>query len=232
MDAHSTHKSGSPLANGLRIIVLGPPGSGKGTQSPRLKDEFCICHLSTGDMLRAAVARQTEAGKKAKAIMDAGQLVSDDIMVELIREAIKAPECKHGFILDGFPRTVVQAQKLDDMMLESKQKLDKAIEFAIDDDLLVKRICGRLIHPSSGRSYHEEFQPPKVPMIDDVTGEPLIRRSDDNEETLNKRLTTYHVQTAPVLEYYRAKGILETLDAAQPPETVWTRLLAILKKSF
>lgn len=211
------------------MVFLGPPGSGKGTQSPLLKDKYRICHLATGDMLRAAVASGTEVGKKAKVLMDEGKLVPDEVIVDIIGEAIKAPECRDGFILDGFPRTVVQAQKLDEMMARNHQSIDHAVEFNIDDSLLVRRICGRLVHPPSGRTYHEEFQPPKVADKDDVTGEPLIRRSDDNAETLRKRLETYHQQTAPVVDYYRQRGVWSRLDAAKPPEKVWTDLLAIIQ---
>jgi adenylate kinase len=180
-------------------------------------------------MLRAAVANGTDVGKKAKAIMDEGKLVPDEVMVDLISEAIKAPECRDGFILDGFPRTVGQAQKLDEMMTRNKQTLDHAIEFNVDDSLLVRRICGRLVHPPSGRTYHEDFQPPKIIGKDDVTGDPLIRRSDDNEETLRKRLETYHQQTTPVIDYYRNKGIWSRLDASKTPDTVWKDLLSIIK---
>lgn len=214
----------------LRMIVLGPPGAGKGTQSPKLKEMFGICHLATGDMLRAAIAAQTPIGKMAKEVMEAGQLVSDEIVVSLIKERIQEADCKNGFILDGFPRTVAQAEKLDEMMSESNKKLGFAIEFQVDDSLLVKRICGRLIHPSSGRTYHEEFQPPKMPMKDDVTGEPLVRRSDDNENTLKQRLEAYHRQTAPVVDYYRKQGIWHAIDASKKPDDVWCDLLGIFNQ--
>ena len=216
---------------GARVVVLGPPGSGKGTQSPKLKEHFCICHLATGDMLRAAVAQRTPVGLQAKEVMDAGKLVSDDIMVGLIRDNLDREECKNGFILDGFPRTVPQAEKLDQMLKEKGKTLDHAIEFSIDDDLLVRRITGRLLHPQSGRTYHEEFNPPKVPMKDNETGEPLIKRSDDNEATLKKRLVAYHTQTQPVVDYYKKQGILSRVNAARNPDEVWCELLDVFKKS-
>ncbi|KAG0157987.1 hypothetical protein PDIDSM_5499 [Penicillium digitatum] len=195
----------SRLANGgkpksaaeqMRIILMGPPGAGKGTQAPNLKEKYCACHLATGDMLRSQVAKKTDLGKEAKKIMDQGGLVSDEIMVNMIKSELdNNSECKNGFILDGFPRTVAQAERLDDMLVARNQKLQHAVELQIDDSLLVARITGRLVHPASGRSYHKIFNPPKVDMKDDISGEPLIQRSDDNAETLTKRLATYHAQT-------------------------------------
>ncbi|GIJ84173.1 adenylate kinase [Aspergillus pseudoviridinutans] len=219
------------VAEQMRIVLMGPPGAGKGTQAPRLKEKYCVCHLATGDMLRSQVAKKTELGKEAKKIMDQGGLVSDEIMVNMIKNELDTnTECKNGFILDGFPRTVAQAERLDDMLEARKQKLQHAIELQIDDALLVARITGRLVHPASGRSYHKIFNPPKNDMKDDVTGEPLIQRSDDNAETLKKRLSTYHVQTAPVVEYYKKTGIWRGIDASQEPGQVWKSLLGVFQK--
>jgi len=215
-------------AQQLRMILVGPPGAGKGTQAPNIRDKFCICHLATGDMLREEVQKQTPLGVEAKKIMDAGGLVSDDIMVGMIKQQLSTNKaCKNGFVLDGFPRTVPQAEKLGQMLEERKEKLDHVVELKIDDNLLVSRITGRLIHPASGRTYHKEFSPPKKPMTDDVTGEPLIQRSDDNVETLRKRLASYHKSTGPVVDYYKAKDIWRPIDAAQSPPVVWESLLKI-----
>jgi len=216
---------GATPAEQLRMILIGPPGAGKGTQAPKIKEKFCVCHLATGDMLREQVAKQTPLGVEAKKIMDAGGLVSDDIMVGIIKDQLENNnECKNGFILDGFPRTVPQASKLDQMLEDRKEKLNHVVELKIADQLLISRITGRLIHPASGRSYHREFQPPKKPMTDDITGEPLIQRSDDNVETLRKRLSAFHQQTGPVIEYYKKKGIYDIVDAAQSPSVVWDSL--------
>jgi len=212
-------------AQQLRTILVGPPGAGKGTQAPRISKEFCVCHLATGDMLREQVQKKTPLGLEAKKIMDAGGLVSDDIMVGMIKDQLeKNKTCKNGFVLDGFPRTVPQAQKLDEMLQSRKEKLDSVVQLQIDDALLISRITGRLIHPTSGRTYHKEFSPPKKPMTDDVTGEPLIQRSDDNVETLRKRLGAFHQQTGPVVEYYKKKGLWHGIDAAQSPGVVWDSL--------
>ncbi|KAK2741446.1 adenylate kinase [Myotisia sp. PD_48] len=201
---------------------------GKGTQAPKIKDKFCICHLATGDMLRSQVTRQTELGKEAKKIMDQGGLVSDEIMVNMIKNELETnKECRNGFILDGFPRTVAQAERLDEMLLGRNQKLQHAVELQIDDSLLVARITGRLIHPASGRSYHRIFNPPKQEMKDDVTGEALIQRSDDNVDALKKRLVTYHAQTSPVVGYYKKAGIWSGIDASQEPGQVWKSLLHV-----
>ncbi|CAI5760638.1 unnamed protein product [Candida verbasci] len=229
--AHLEKKTGiiPNVPKSIRAILIGPPGCGKGTQSENLKKQFCACHLSTGDMLRAQVAAKTELGIAAKKIMDQGGLVSDEIMVNMIKNELNNnKDCSKGFILDGFPRTIPQAEKLDDMLGENKKPLQSAIEFKIDDELLVARITGRLIHPSSGRSYHKIFSPPKKEMTDDITGEPLIQRSDDNEASLKKRLGTYHSMTEPIVGYYKKTGIWKGIDASQKPPKVWSDILKCL----
>ncbi|KAF4981805.1 hypothetical protein FZEAL_2478 [Fusarium zealandicum] len=224
--------TGSPVSTEeIRMILIGPPGAGKGTQAPKIKERFSCCHLATGDMLRSQVTKKTPLGVEAKKIMDQGGLVSDEIMIGMIKEElVNNKECQGGFILDGFPRTVPQAESLDAMLTERNQKLQHAVELKIDDSLLVARITGRLVHPASGRSYHTTFNPPKNYMKDDITGEPLIQRSDDNADALKKRLVTYHKQTAPVVSYYQKTGIWKDLDASQEPGQVWKSMLNILNE--
>jgi adenylate kinase len=208
----------------MNIVLIGPPGSGKGTQAPQIKEDLCLCHLATGDMLRDAVAQGTELGKQAKEIMDQGGLVSDEIVIGLIDEAMKQPQCERGLLLDGFPRTAVQAEKLDSMLLSKNKVIDRVLEFKVDDDILVERIEGRRVHVQSGRSYHVKFNPPRVEGLDDLTGEPLIQRKDDNAEVLCKRMGAYHTQTAPILDYYRKQNILKTIDAMASIDSVQQQL--------
>lgn len=212
----------------LNERLIGPPGCGKGTQSPVLKDEYCLCHLATGDILRAAVREGTEMGKKAKAAMEAGQLVTDEIVIGIIKDAIKSPECRRGFILDGFPRTVVQAEKLDEMLAKESTQVDKVVNFNLPDSILVERISGRRVHPASGRSYHTKFNPPKVDGKDDITGELLIQRKDDNVDTLGARLVAFHQQTQPVIDFYRKQGKLTEVNANTSMNSVTEQIRASL----
>jgi len=228
---HASSGTTHSATEGVRMILMGPPGAGKGTQAPKIKEKFSCCHLATGDMLRSQVSKKTPLGREAKKIMDQGGLVSDEIVIGMIKAELENnQECKGGFILDGFPRTVVQAQRLDAMLTERNQMLQHAVELQIDDGLLVSRITGRLVHPASGRSYHKVFNPPKDDMKDDITGEPLIQRSDDNAEALKKRLATYHEQTAPVVGYYQKTGIWKGIDASQEPGQVWKSLLGVFEQ--
>jgi adenylate kinase len=184
----------------MRIILLGSPGSGKGTQAQFITEKYAIPQISTGDMLRAAVREGTPLGVEAKKVMDAGGLVSDDIILGLIKERIAQADCANGFLLDGFPRTIAQAEGLNEMGVN----IDTVIEIVVADEEIVKRMAGRRVHLQSGRTYHVEFNPPKVDGLDDVTGEPLIQRDDDKEETVRKRLSVYHEQTKPLVGYYSA----------------------------
>jgi adenylate kinase len=187
----------------MRLMLLGGPGAGKGTQAALLTKRFGIPQISTGDMLRAAIAQGTALGLSAKKIMDAGQLVSDDIIIGLVKERLQEPDCKDGFLFDGFPRTLVQANALQEVLKEKNMPLNHVVEIAVDDEDIVKRISGRRIHQPSGRVYHIDFKPPKNMGFDDETGEPLIQRDDDSEETIRERLKVYHTQTAPLIAFYK-----------------------------
>ena len=183
----------------MRLMLLGGPGAGKGTQALRLTKEYNIPQISTGDMLRAAISAETPLGLSAKAVMDSGQLVSDEIIIALVKDRLKQSDCAKGFLLDGFPRTIPQAEALKAAQID----IDVVIEIAVDDDEIVKRISGRRIHQASGRVYHLVSHPPKRPGLDDDTGEPLILRDDDREEIVRKRLDVYHLQTEPLIAYYQ-----------------------------
>eukprot|EP00759_Apiculatamorpha_spiralis_P030860 PhF_6_TR3241/c0_g1_i1/m.4620/K00939/adk, AK; adenylate kinase len=217
------------MTDTTNIVLFGGPGSGKGTQAPFLVKTFGLCHLSTGDALRDAVAKKTPAGLRAKEAMDKGALVSDDIVVDIVRDSTKLPQCSKGFILDGFPRTKAQAEKLDAMMKERNSKLSRVISLEVPDEVIVKRTTGRWIHKASGRSYHSEFAPPKNKGVDDITGEPLIQRSDDKEDVIRKRLETFHSQTTPCLNYYKQQGILSQINGNRSISEVQASILDSLK---
>lgn len=182
----------------MRIILLGPPGAGKGTQAQFIKERLEIPQISTGDMLRAAVSSGSELGNRVKAVMDSGALVSDDIIIDLVKERIVQDDCANGFLFDGFPRTIPQAEAMQAAGVE----IDAVVEIQVADDELVKRITGRRVHPGSGRVYHVIYNPPQTPDVDDETGEPLIQREDDTEETVRERLAVYNEQTAPLVKFY------------------------------
>ncbi len=197
----------------MNVILLGPPGAGKGTQAKRLEEKHKLIQLSTGDMLRAAVASGNDLGKKAKEIMDAGQLVPDNLMIDLISDRIDQPDCTNGFILDGFPRTTPQAEALDSMLAEKGLKLHSVIEMKVQDEILVDRITGRYTCANCGAGYHDSFQQPRVAGVCDACGgTEFTRRSDDTAETVRSRLAAYHAQTAPILPYYGEKGVLKAVD--------------------
>jgi adenylate kinase len=197
----------------MRLVLLGPPGAGKGTQAAHLQEAYGLAHLSTGEMLREAVAAGTEVGRQAKAVMDAGQLVSDDLMVKLVEDRIQAPDCEAGFVLDGFPRTVAQAEALDRLLAARNVALDGVLEIRVDDDALVDRISGRFSCAKCGTGYHDRHKPTRVPGVCDVCGSTeFVRRADDNAETVRARLVAYNAQTAPLLPYYRERSLLMSVD--------------------
>eukprot|EP00756_Hemistasia_phaeocysticola_P005092 Hpha_TRINITY_DN13165_c0_g1::TRINITY_DN13165_c0_g1_i1::g.113471::m.113471/K00939/adk, AK; adenylate kinase len=219
-------------ASGRHILVLfGPPGSGKGTQAPKIAETYGIPQLSTGDMLRAAVAAGTEVGRKAKEVMSRGGLVDDDLVVGVVRDRILEADCKHGFILDGFPRTVPQAQKLDAALRASGERVSRVIALEVPDAVLEERITGRWVHKGSGRSYHVKFAPPKSyqggrptseNMRDNETGEALYQRADDTAEALKSRLTNYHRTTVPILAHYDPTGAVARIPCgSKKPGDVW-----------
>ncbi|MEZ5570078.1 MAG: adenylate kinase [Halioglobus sp.] len=182
----------------MRLILLGAPGAGKGTQAQFICERYSIPQISTGDMLRAAVKAETPLGLKAKDVMDSGALVSDEIILGLVKERIAQPDCQAGFLFDGFPRTIVQAEA----MVDAGVSLDHVVEIAVDDEEIIARLSGRRVHPQSGRVYHVIYNPPKRDGLDDETGEPLVQRDDDTEETVRKRLEIYHAQTSPLIKFY------------------------------
>lgn len=211
------------------IILFGPPGAGKGTQAQRIEKQNGLIQLSTGDMLRAAMAAGTEVGKQAKAAIEAGQLVTDEIVIGIIRDRIQEADCKNGFILDGFPRTVAQAEALDEMLNDLSLKLNSVIEMKVDDEALVDRVCGRYTCAKCGFGYHDTNLKPKVEGVcDECGGEEFTRRKDDNAETFGKRLEAYYADTAPVLPYYAEKGILQQVDGMAAIDEVAAQIAAVL----
>ena len=214
----------------IHIILLGPPGCGKGTQAQKLIREFGFVQLSTGDMLRAAISKGTGIGMQAKSIIDKGEFVSDEIVIGIVRDRIFSTECECGYMLDGFPRTLVQAEKLDQILSDRNQKIDVVLRLCVSDDMAIRRIAGRRFHITSGRSYNIEFNPPKIEGRDDITSEKLVQREDDKEEIVQSRLTTYHELTEPLVRYYQSQGILKAIDGTGSPENIFEEIKKTLNE--
>ena len=211
------------------LLLLGPPGSGKGTQAKRLEQKYGLVQLSSGDMLRAAIKAGSEVGKRAEAIMKAGKLVPDEVVIAIISERIDRDDCRRGFVLDGFPRTTAQAEALDRLLAEKHLTLDHVIELEVDEAVLTKRIVGRYTCATCGAGYHDEFKRPVREWVCDVcAGTSFTRRPDDNEATVKARLAAYHASTAPILPYYAAKGLLKKVDGMAPIDQVSKAIEAIL----
>jgi adenylate kinase len=215
----------------MNLILLGPPGAGKGTQAKFLQDKYQLAHLSTGDMLRATVASGSEMGKKLQDIMSSGNLVPDAIMVDMIRERIAQDDCRHGFILDGFPRTVAQAEALDEMLERENRTLDHVIELKVRDEEMVARISGRYACAKCGEGYHDSFKKPKAEGVCDICGgTEFTRRKDDQPETVKRRLEAYHEQTAPLLPYYAEREVLRSVDGMEEIDEVTQQINAYLSR--
>ena len=212
----------------MRIILLGPPGAGKGTQAKMLKERFGIPQVSTGDILRKAAQDNTELGRQAKILMDAGKLVQDDTVIGVIRGRIAQEDCRNGFVLDGFPRTIVQAEKLMDTLKDMNLSVDAVVDFVVDGQALVKRLTGRRTCSDCGAMYHETSRPPKIGDICDACGAPLYQREDDKEETIKRRLEVYRSETAPLKEFYRKQGNLKTIQGHGSAEEVFSRVCSMV----
>lgn len=214
----------------MKVIILGAPGAGKGTQAKKLAAAYSIPHISTGDIFRANIKEGTELGKKAKAYMDAGQLVPDELVCDLVVDRIQQDDCKNGYLLDGFPRTIPQAEALDAAVEKLGEKIDYAVNIDVPDDNIINRMSGRRACVGCGATYHIVFNPPKVEDVCDVCGKSLILRDDDKPETVKTRLDVYHAQTQPLIDYYAGRGVLVTVDGTQNMDKVFADIKDILDK--